>query len=152
MRRSVFPFGVPAKQRVELRPSVREDKLGERALERDHRARPQNVADVEVIGRPATRVVGGELATRGAVVLELEEVGVAIVDPTVAVPVVAPAREAELETELRVGCCDREVAIDGFEVRGERQPDLAALIVVEVVEVIAAFEHLGELADQRVAR
>src|SRR5437763_301028 len=83
---------------MSLGPVVREDELGGRTLEREHRARPVGVAAIEAKRRPAARVALRELL---AVVVDfdLEQPAVAIVDAAVVVPVVLPACDAQLERE-----------------------------------------------------
>src|SRR5256885_13060032 len=86
---------------VELGPAVRENELRGCALKREHCASPVGVAAVEAKRWPAARIAFGKLLAV-LVDLDLEQPAVAIIDAAVVVPVVLPARGAQLEREVRV--------------------------------------------------
>ena len=59
-----------------------------------------------------------------------------------------PARETELEGERRILPGDREVSIDHIEVREERDPDRAALFVIEGRKILASLENAAQLTNE----
>ena len=74
-----------------------------------------HIAHVEAEGGPASRIVGRDLLALG-IHLDLEEGFVTPVDASVVVPVMAPARQAQIEREVAVVAGGRKVLLDDAQV------------------------------------
>lgn len=103
---------------------------------------------IEAERRTSPRIAVGKLATL-AVVLELEQLVVALLDPAIEVPVLLETREAEVEREARIGGDDLEIAIDRVELREELRPRRAPALVVEELEVLPLVDQHPDLLHER---